>query len=112
MWISVTMTLAPAEKHEQPEAPVHGGAPAEVVLPDLYEDGKVTPDRAKRYLAAVLANANCDEIDSVYPYTSEAAHPGFGLKFYNGSRIHCLFVHSARPGQGPGGKKYDLQGAF
>ncbi|MEU3602694.1 hypothetical protein ABZ714_28860 [Streptomyces sp. NPDC006798] len=112
LWVGVTMTTAPGERIEQPESPVHGDAPDEVALPDLYEDGKITPDRAKKYIAAALTHAHCDEIETVYPYSDEAANPGVGVKFHNGSRIYCLFTQTARPGQGPGGKKYDLQSTF
>jgi hypothetical protein len=111
IWLSTTMALAPGEKHEQPEAPVHGDPPAEVPVPELYENGKITPDRAKQYLAAALTNARCDEIALAYPYADDS-HPGVGLKFHNGARIFCLFVHTARPGQSPSGKKYELQTGF
>lgn len=112
LWVGITTSLAPGEKHDQPEAPVRGDAPAEVALPDLYEDGKITPDRAKKYLAAALTHAHCDEIESIYPYTDDAKYPGFGVRFHTGSRVYGLFAQTARAGQGAGGKKFDLQPSF
>ncbi|AZK95297.1 MULTISPECIES: hypothetical protein [Streptomyces] len=110
VWISITTALAPGEKHESAEAPVHAEPPAEVPVPELYQDGSTTPEKVKHYLAAVMANSGCDEIALVYPYADDG-HPGFGLQFHNGAKVFCLLVHSARPGQSPGAK-YELQAAF
>ena len=108
----MSSALAPGEKHEGEEAPVHAHAPAEVAYPELYEDGKVTPDRAKHYLAAALTNSGCDEIERAYAYADTSTQPGFGVIFHSGARAFCLFAHTARPGQSQGGRKYELQGAF
>ncbi|MFF7130701.1 hypothetical protein [Streptomyces sp. NPDC008240] len=110
--IGATFAAAPGEKYEQPEQPVHAEPPAEVPYPDLYEDGKVSPDRAKRYLAAALTNSGCDEIARAYPYADTNKHPGMGVVFHNGAKAFCLFEATARPGQGIGGRNAALQGAF
>lgn len=112
LWIGATFAAAPGEKYEQPEAPVHAEPPAEVSYPDLYEDGKVSPDRAKRYLAAALMNSGCDEIESAYAYADTNQHPGFGVVFHSGARAFCLLESTARPGQGLGSRNAELQGAF
>lgn len=112
MWIGATYAAAPGEKYEQPEQPVHAEPPAEVPYPDLYEDGKVSPDRAKRYLAAALTNAGCDEIERAYPYPDTNKHPGMGVIFHNGAKAFCLFEATARPGQGLGSRNAELQDAF
>ncbi|MFJ5967867.1 hypothetical protein [Streptomyces sp. NPDC093060] len=112
LWLGVSFAAAPGEKYENPEQPVHGKPPAEVPYPDLYEDGKVSPDRAKRYLAAALTNAGCDEIERAYPYPDTNKHPGMGVVFHNGAKAFCLFEATARPGQGMGSRNAELQGAF
>ncbi|MFE0423109.1 hypothetical protein [Streptomyces sp. NPDC058953] len=110
IWVGITAALAPGEKHENAEAPVHGEAPAELPFPELFQDGSITPERAKHYFAAAMANSGCDEIARAYPYTDDG-HPGFGVHFHNGSKVFCLLVHTARPGQSPG-SKYELQKTF
>lgn len=112
LWIGATYASAPGEKYENPEAPVHAEPPAEVPYPDLYEDGKVSPGRAKAYLAAALANSGCDEIETAYPYADTDMHPGFGANFHNGAKVFCLFEATARPGQAMGSRNAPLQGAF
>ena len=112
VWGGITCAAAPGEKYEQPEAPVHGEPPAEVSYPDLYEDGKVSPGRAKRYLAAALTNSGCDEIESAYAYPDTNKHPGFGAIFHSGARAFCLFEATARPGQVLGSRNAALQDAF
>ncbi|MGW3196288.1 hypothetical protein ACWDBD_17215 [Streptomyces sp. NPDC001118] len=112
LWIGISGALAPGEKHESPEAPVHGEAPAEVPFPELVEGGTVSPDRAKRYLAAALTNSGCDEIYKAYAYADTSKHPGFGAVFHNGAKVFCLFEATARPGQGLGSRNAALQDAF
>lgn len=112
LWIGISVGLAPGEKHESPEAPVHAGAPAEVPFPELIEGGKVSPDRAKHYLAAALANSGCDEIQEAYAYSDNNKHPGFGAIFHNGAKTFCLFEATARPGQALGSRNAALQDAF
>lgn len=109
-WIGITMALAPGEKHENAEAPVHGEPPAELPYPELFQDGVITPERAKHYFAAAMTNAHCDEIALAYAYTDDG-HPGFGVHFHNGAKTFCLIVHTARAGQSPG-SKYELQKVF
>lgn len=112
MWVGITYAAAPGDKYEQPETPVHGEPPAEVPYPELYDGGKISPDRAKAYLAAALTNSGCDEIQKAYPYDDTNQHPGFGVIFHSGARAFCLFVQTARPGQSAGGREYELQSAF
>jgi hypothetical protein len=111
VWIGVTAAAAPGDKWEGPEVAVEGEPPAEVPYPPLYEDGKVTPQRAQAYLAAALANSGDKRIERAYGYDSEAQTAGFGVVFHDTARAFCLFHHTARPGQGLGGRAFDLQTA-
>ncbi|MFD0343994.1 hypothetical protein ACFVH0_35910 [Streptomyces sp. NPDC127117] len=117
LWAAIT-AASTSDKYDRPEVPVIDVPPAEVPVPDLYDDGKITPSRAEQYLAAMLTNAGNAEIAQVYTYTSgeRAAepnnHPGVGLVFHSESRIFVLFQHTARAGQGKGGQPFDLQSAF
>jgi hypothetical protein len=113
LWVAITAALAPGEKHADPEAPVHAEAPAEVAMPELYEGGKITPERAEQYIAAVLNNAHCDEMARAYAYSSNtewgpSVHPGVGAVFHNGARTFMVF---AGAGQGAG-RMGELQAAF
>ncbi|WP_411082067.1 hypothetical protein [Streptomyces sp. cmx-18-6] len=115
IWAAITATAAPGEDYDQPENPVSYEAPAEVGYPELYEDGKVTPQQAEKYLAAAFTNSGSPEIASVYAYTVKdpaTSHPGLGLKFHSEARIQFLFQHTARAGQDKGSQPFDLQTAF
>jgi hypothetical protein len=111
-WIGITAAAAPGDKWQGPEVPVEGDPPAEIGYPDLLQDGKITPARAQAYLAAAISNSGDKQIERAYGYSSEAQTPGFGVVFHNGARAFCLFHHSARPGQGIGGRAFDLQTAI
>ncbi|MEU9762475.1 hypothetical protein AB0D98_22615 [Streptomyces sp. NPDC047987] len=117
LWAAIT-AAALSDDYDQPEVPVTDVPPAEVPLPDLYDDGKITPARAEQYLAAVLTNSGNAEISKVYTYTTGEraaepnAHPGVGLMFHSNSRIFMLIQHTARPGQDKGGQAFELQGSF
>ncbi|MFF4178976.1 hypothetical protein [Streptomyces sp. NPDC001750] len=117
LWAAIT-AAALSDDYDRPEVPVHDVPPAEVPVPDLYEDGKITPARAEQYLAATLSNSGNAEIKRVYTYTTGDRadapnnHPGLGLEFHSGSRIFTLFAHTARPGQGKGGREFELQSSF
>lgn len=110
LWLGITAAAAPGDKGEGPEIPVDGEPPAEVPYPPLYDDGKVSPVRAQEYLAAALSNSGNKQISQTYGYSSEAQSPGFGVIFHSGARAFALFHHTARPGQGVGGR--ELQAAF
>ncbi|WP_030208650.1 hypothetical protein [Streptomyces sp. NRRL S-87] len=112
VWIGVTGALAPGEKHEQEEQPIHGEAPAEVPYPELFEGGTVTPTRAAAYLAAAVTHSRNTEVLSAEPYSDEAQNPGFVVVFHNGAKIFCVFTHTARAGQGRDGRAFSLQAAF
>ncbi|MCR8946045.1 hypothetical protein NW249_28455 [Streptomyces sp. OUCMDZ-4982] len=115
IWAAITATAAPGEDYKQPENPVVYEAPAEVAYPDLYDDGKVTPQLAEKYLAAALTNSGSGEIAAVYAYTVKdpaTAHPGVGVQFHSEARIQLLFQHTARAGQDKGSRPFDLQTAF
>ncbi|MBT2439017.1 hypothetical protein J7E93_02550 [Streptomyces sp. ISL-36] len=110
-WLGVTAAAAPGDKWEGPEIPVEGEPPAEVAYPQLFENGKASPARAQEYFAAALANSGNKQIAEAYAYSSEAQTPGFGVIFQNEARAFCLIHHTARPGQGVGGRAFDLQAA-
>ncbi|MFF8656842.1 hypothetical protein [Streptomyces huasconensis] len=112
IWAGMTFAAAPGDKGDGPETPVHGETPAEVPMPELFKDGKVSPTGAEVYLAAALTNAHCDEVESAYPYGSEAKNSGVGLRFHSGARAFILFELAGRPGQSAGGQKYNLPAAF
>ncbi|GAA3727192.1 hypothetical protein [Streptomyces tremellae] len=118
LWVAITAALAPGERGDDPEAPVQADAPTAVAVPDLYESGKISPARAEQYIAAVLNNAGCTEMDRAYAYgangeTGQASvHPGVGVIFHNGARAFLVFAHTARPGQGKSGRQFELQDAF
>lgn len=109
VWFGMTAASPPGAKVD--EDPIVTGDPAaEVPYPELYEDGKVTPAHAQRYLAAAIINSAHPEVASAYGYDPTSKHPGFGVRFHSGARVYCLFHHNARRGQGVGGR--ELQAAF
>ncbi|WP_229883263.1 hypothetical protein [Streptomyces omiyaensis] len=109
VWFGVTTASPPGAKGDE-DPVVTGTPPATVDYPPLYQDGKVSPERAQDYLAAAAANSGHPEVASAYGYSPENQHPGFGVVFHSGARVHCLFHHTARAGQGAGGR--ELQAAF
>ncbi|MFF9074933.1 hypothetical protein ACF1FX_27050 [Streptomyces sp. NPDC014646] len=117
LWVAIT-AAALSDDYDRPEVPVLDVPPTEVPVPDVYEDGKITPARAEQYLAAVLTNSGSAEIRRVYGYTTgeratDPSHnPGLGMEFHSNSKIFMLFAHTARPGQGQGGKPFELQSSF
>lgn len=118
LWVGIVCQMPPGHDFERPEVPVAGEPPAEVPVPDLYENGKVTPLRTESYLAAVINNSGSAEIVRTYGYSDGAtttrptAHPGTGVVFHSGGKGFILFAHTARAGQSRGNRAYDLQGAF
>lgn len=109
IWFGMTTVAPPGAKgHEDPI--VTGDIAVEVPYPELYEDGKVTPDRAQHYLAAAITNAGHAEVAGAYGYAPENRHPGFGVLFHSGAKVLCLFHHNGRAGQNIGGR--ELQAAF
>ncbi|MFF3733955.1 hypothetical protein ACFYXM_27530 [Streptomyces sp. NPDC002476] len=117
LWAAIT-AAALSDDYDSPEAPVLDVPPAEVPLPDLYENGKITAARAEQYIAATLTNTGNPEIAQVYAYTSgdrssvPNSYPGLALEFHSKSRIFMLFQHTARPGQGKDSKPFNLQESF
>jgi len=112
MWCGVVGASPPGGYSEKPvsEAP-----PAETPVPDLLQNGKVTPTSAEAYIAAILNHSGNAEIKRTYAYSAAdtpTAHPGVGLEFHDGARGFLPFVHTARPGQGKGNRAFDLQDAF
>lgn len=93
MRVSITAVTPPGEKFTDPEAPVEAAPPAEVTIPDLYDGGKVTPQRAEAYLAALLNNAGNPEIEETFAYSNRETppmNPGLGVNFHNGGKAHML----------------------
>ncbi|AYG83149.1 hypothetical protein DWB77_05345 [Streptomyces hundungensis] len=112
IWAGLTAVAPPGEKSDQPETPVTGEAPAESPYPELYTNGKTTPRVAAHYLAAALTNSGNTEILRAEAYAEDAQNPGFGVIFHSTGRAHCLFHHTARPGQDKGTNAFSLQGEF
>ncbi|MGY5127289.1 hypothetical protein [Streptomyces nigrescens] len=118
LWIAVTGGGRPGEDYDKPEVPVTDEPPAEIAVPDLLQNGKITPLSAEAYIAAVLSNSGNTEIKRTYAYsagatpTSPTAHPGVGVEFHSDAKGFLPFVHTARPGQGKGRQAFDLQDAF
>jgi hypothetical protein len=112
IWAGLTTVTPPGDKDDQPEIPVTGDAPAEVPYPDLYTNGKTTPRVCAQYLAAALANSGNAEIAKTEAYAEDTQNPGVGVVFHSGGRAHCLFHHTARPGQDKGNNPFSLQGEF
>lgn len=118
LWIAVTGGGQPGEDYDKPEVPVTDAPPAEIPVPDLLQNGKVTPLSAEAYIAAVLSNSGNTEIKRTYAYsagataTSPTAHPGVGIEWHSGAKSFLPFVHTARAGQGKGSRAFDLQDAF
>lgn len=91
--VSITAVTPPGERFTEPEVPVEAAPPVEVAVPDLYEAGKVTPKRAERYLAALLANAGSSEVAEAFAYSDRETppmNPGLGVNFHNGGKAHML----------------------
>ncbi|MFF5977186.1 hypothetical protein ACFY7C_37440 [Streptomyces sp. NPDC012769] len=110
-WIGVTCAAAPGDKWEGPEIPVEGEPPAEVPYPNLFEEGKVTPERAQHYFAAAMVNSGNKQVADAAAFDPESHHPGFRVVFHNEAKGFCLFHHTARAGQTLGGRAFDLQAA-
>ncbi|PBC72262.1 MULTISPECIES: hypothetical protein [unclassified Streptomyces] len=114
LWLAITGGR-PGDDHSQPEVPVTDAPPAEMPVPDLLRNGKITPSSAEAYLAAVLNNSGSAEIKRTYAYSADATptvHPGVGIEFHSEAKGWMPFVHTARPGQGKGSRAFDLQDAF
>jgi hypothetical protein len=112
LWAAITGALASGERHDSPDTPVAGDPPAQVPVPELYDGGQISPTRAEQYIAATLTNSGNPELRTVYPYGPDAKNPGVGVTFHNGARAFILFAHTARTGQGKGGRPFDLQSGF
>jgi hypothetical protein len=91
--VSITAVTPPGESFKAPEVPVEAEPPAEIPVPDLYDGGKVTPQRAELYLAALLANTGSPEIAETFAYSNRETPPmnaGLGVNFHNGGKAHML----------------------
>lgn len=111
IWLGMTTTSPPGAKGDE-DPIVTGERAAEVPYPPLYEDGKVTPERAQHYLAAAIANSGHGEVAGAYGYDPTNKHPGFGVRFHSGAKVACPFHHNGRAGQSLGGRAFELQDAF
>lgn len=112
VWPSITAVGAPGESYDQPEQPVEAEPPAEIPAPAL--DGKLSMGAVEKTLAAAIANSGSKEIARVYCYSDREApnqHPGLGVEFHNGAKIHMAFVHAEPAGRNPG-RAYDLPKAI
>jgi hypothetical protein len=111
LWLGITAMAAPGEDYSQPETPVSSEPPADMAVPELYVNGKVSIAKAELYLAALINNAGSAEVARVYGYSDRptpAMHPGLGVDFHNGSKIQMVFVHAVRAGQDSPTAEYDL----
>ncbi|WP_329127222.1 hypothetical protein [Streptomyces sp. NBC_01465] len=109
MGLALTTVAAPGQKLDQTEIPVTGEKPAEIPLPDLYEDGKISPARAELYLAALLTNGGSEELLRASGYSGRpvpAMHPGVGVEFHSGGKANLPFAHTARSDKQFGGKPF------
>lgn len=91
--VSITAVTPPGESFKEQEVPVEVEPPAEVPVPDLYDAGKVTPQRAELYLAALLNNTGSPEIVDTFAYSDRETPPmnaGLGVNFHNGGKAHML----------------------
>jgi hypothetical protein len=95
MRLSITAVSATGEKYSEPEEPVTATPPGEIPLPDLFDGGKITPQRAELYLAALLNNSGSPEIAGTYAYSARetpAMYPGLGVDFHSGGKAHMLIT--------------------
>lgn len=109
VWPAITAVSAPGEDYSQPEQPVEGEPLPDVPLPQLAGD-KVKVTDVELFLVAVLTNAGCREIAQVYGYSDRPSpnlHPGVGVEFHSGAKIHMGFVHAMSAGRSPG-RPWDL----
>lgn len=93
--VSITAVTPPGENFKEPEAPVTAEPPAEVPVPEPYEGGKPSPQRAELYLAALLNNSGNPEVARTYAYSARETppmNPGLGVDFHNGGKAHMLIV--------------------
>lgn len=91
--LSITAVTPPGENFKEQEVPVTAEPPAEVPVPNLYDGGKVTPQRAELYLAALLNNTGSPEIAETFAYSNRETppmNPGLGVNFHNGGKAHML----------------------
>ncbi|WNI17074.1 hypothetical protein [Actinacidiphila sp. ITFR-21] len=95
MRLSITAVSPAGEKDSEPEVPIAAAPPGEIPLPDPFEGGKITPQRAERYLAAPPSNSGSPETAGTYAYSARetaAVHPGLGVNSYSGGKAHMLIT--------------------
>lgn len=87
---AMTRVRVDGEDLDQSE-PEGTGTPPEPV--EGRPEPKGSRDRATaQFLAACLADTGDERMSTVYAYGEEAQHPGVGVQFHNGSKIHLLLV--------------------
>ena len=87
---ALTMVTPQGEDLGAPEQPVEGEPPAPVE-PRPAPAG-VRDRQTAEYLAAVLAGTGSPEIARVYAYDEKSMHPGLGVEFHSGRKIHMLLT--------------------
>lgn len=87
---AITRVSVDGEDLDEPE-PVVAGEPPAPIEPRPSPAGVRDRDTAS-FLASILAAAGNTEMAQVYAYSEDNMHPGLGVVFHNGAKIHCLLV--------------------
>ncbi|QDN54204.1 hypothetical protein [Streptomyces sp. S1D4-20] len=109
LWTGITTSAATGAE----QAPSTSPSPAPP-LPALYDStGRITPERAELYLAAVLTGGHTPEIISAYGYsTGSARNPGVGLHLERGARAFLPFIFTAAPNKSPARRPFTVDATF
>lgn len=102
--LQITVASAPADRFDQPEQIIEGDtAPAEVPVPDVYDDGKLRLDRVDQHLTALVLNSGSREVASATAYSTRpkpgAVPYGARIEFHDGCKVFVNVVHAVPPGR-------------
>lgn len=87
---AVTRVRTDGEDLDQAEPEATGEPPA-AIEPRPAPKGVRTRETAQ-FLAACIADLRDARMSAVYAYGEDAQHPGVGVVFHNGSKIHLLLT--------------------
>lgn len=87
---AVTRVRTDGEGLDQAEPEGVGEPPAPI---EPRPEPKGVRDRVTaEFLAACIADVQDTRMSAVYAYGEDAQHPGVGVTFHNGSKIHLLLI--------------------
>lgn len=102
--LQILGTSADGDRYNQTEQIIEGDrAPAEVPVPEVFDQGTLRLDRVDQHLTAVILNSGSREIVSAQPFSGreQAGAIPYGVKvvFHDGARIYLNVVHAVPAGR-------------